>query len=403
MTPLRMAFIYGAQCLGERKFNFSDVWNDRRGLTGSELSYLKVARKMADRGHQVSLFTLMDEDSVAEWEGIPVHHYDRRGSCEVDVAFSWNESEPLRCMTPGSFKVVSWQLNKLDHCTPDSDNFVDAWMSPSECHRKMMVESRLSIGSVYGIYDRFYTPDPAIWSVVPHGCEPDRYRDLGVEKVPGRVIWASSPDRGLHWLLQEWPKIRRAAPHASLRVFYGLQSWIDHFMSPPASESVHSDLVEQRSRAFYIQDAIRRLEGHGVEIMDSVSRNRIDREMACAEVMAYSCDPVVWTEGFSVSLMESCAARACPVTTGVDALSSIYGGTIPMVDVPVSDNVGKFSDLVIRALTDRDYREVVNNRVEAFGRSHSWDSVADNIEGLIRSRVSPGDAADLSHKVSARV
>ena len=38
--------------------------------------------------------------------------------------------------------------------------------------------------------------------------------------MPGRVIWCSSADRGLHWLLSQWPKIKEAVPYASLKVFY---------------------------------------------------------------------------------------------------------------------------------------------------------------------------------------
>lgn len=382
---MRVAFIYGLRCLVARRFNFSDVWGDPQGLTGSELSFLKVAKGMADRGHEVRIFT-QKSGSPDVWEGIPVHDYEERGSHEVDAALSWNESEPLRQVSPLSVKAVSWQLNKFDHCTPDSDDFVDFWMSPSECHRTKML-SGLSIGSVYGFEDQTYRPDPSLWKVVPHGCEPDRYRSLGVEKVPGRVIWASSPDRGLHWLLQEWPKIRRSVPNATLRIFYGLDSWFRYMSEPGALMSGHPDLIEQVRRAAYVKEAVRRLSGHGLEVVSSVSRNQIDREMAEAEVLAYCCDPVTWTEGFSVTLLEACAARACPVTTAVDALPSVYGGVVPMADAPVRDHVGEFSDLVIRALTDPAYRGEVNDRAEALARRHSWDAVIDKIEELIKSKL----------------
>lgn len=396
-----MGFVYGPVCLVNRKFNFSDVWNDPRGLTGSELSYLKIAKKMSDRGHHVTLFTLSDDPGIDQWEGVFVRDYGERGLQELDVAFSWNESEPLRCMDGNAFKIVSWQLNKFDHCAPDSDDFVNMWMSPSECHRDLMVNSNLGIGSVYGIYDRTYRPDPSIWTVIPHGCEPGRYQGHHLKKVPGRVIWASSPDRGLHWLLQEWPKIKRAVPHATLKVFYRLQQWIDQFMSEPALSSAHPDIVEQRMRAVYINEAMRRLSGSGIEVIGSVSRNQIDNEMAVAEVLAYSCDPVSWTEGFSVTLMESCAARACPVTTAVDALPSVYGGVIPMIETPVKDNIGKFSDLVIRSLTDQKYREETNERVSNFGKFHSWDHVVDMIESEVQSRVPEFRNEPLEVSVSA--
>ncbi len=394
---LKIGFIYGPWCLKNREFNFSDVWNDPRGLTGSELSYLKVARGMADRGHRIRLYTLTRGPRIDNWEGLSVHGYDDRGNHGLDVAISWNESEPLRAVPSPVFKVVSWQLNKLDHCTPDVDTFVDMWISPSEAHRSRMVRGERPIGIVYGAQGVYIPDRPERWKVIPHGCEPDRYRKLGVDKVPGRVIWASSPDRGLHWLLQEWAKIRNAVPRATLKVFYSLESWSDGILSGASATSSDPDIIDQRGRALYIREAVRRLSGHGVEIVDSVSRNRIDREMAEAQVLAYSCDPVSWTEGFSVTLLEACAARACPVTTSVDALPEVYGGTVPMIELPVRDHIGEFSDLVVRALTDADYRDKVNGRVESFARSYSWESVTASLDDMIQTGLELRDSQKLAH------
>ncbi len=232
-----------------------------------------------------------------------------------------------------------------------------------------------------------YVPDPSRWEVLTNGCDPDSYDRLasdGVEKIPGRVMWGSSPDRGLHWLLQEWPKIRRAVPHAHLKIFYKVMKWADNIIAHPWGDP---SIQEQIRRAHYIKEALYRLSSHGVELVDSVSRRQIDREMAEAEVLAYSCDPVSWTEGFSVTLMEGCAARSCPVTTSVDALPEIYGGFIPMVRTPVKDHMSEFSDLVIRGLVDKDYRDGVNRTVRDLSSRYTWASLAQRLEGILERRL----------------
>ena len=80
---MRIAFVYGPFCLGGSDgsgnvfgFNFSDMWNDPRGLTGSELSFFKIAKGLANVGHDVHVFTFGRGGSVpSTWEGLFVHPF----------------------------------------------------------------------------------------------------------------------------------------------------------------------------------------------------------------------------------------------------------------------------------------------------------------------------------------
>lgn len=397
---MRIAFAYGPFCLGGssgsdtvRGFNFSNMWGDPRGLTGSEISFFRIAQEMSKLGHDVHIFTFgHDGPPPPSWEGVHVHPFKELYAPGVgeffDAAYSWNEAEVLRPLPSSVLRLCNLQINDFVHCRPGFGDIVDVWTSPSESHRQMVLSKPAHPIHLYqGDRPYSYIPDPDRWVVLTNGCDPsnyDRLYDSGVEKVPGRVIWGSSPDRGLHWLLQEWPKIRRAAPHAHLKVFYKVMKWADNIIAHPFGDPT---IMEQIRRAYYIKEALRRLAPLGVELVDSVSRREIDRQMAEAEVLAYSCDPVSWTEGFSVTLMEGCAAGSFPVTTAVDALPEIYGGHIPMVPVPVSEHMSEFSDLVIRGLTDPAYREEVNGRARALALQYSWDTLAARLEAILADRL----------------
>ncbi len=398
---MKIAFIYGPFCLGGsdtsgnhvKGFNFSNMWGDPRGLTGSEISFFRIAQEMAKLGHDVHAFTFgLDGPPPATWEGINVHPFNelyRPGvAATYDVAYSWNEAEVLRPLPSALLRLCNLQINDFTHCRPGFGDFVDVWTSPSESHRQMVLSKPAHPVHLYqGDQPYAYIPDPDRWVVLTNGCDPENYDRLyasGVTKVPGRVIWGSSPDRGLHWLLQEWPKIKRAAPHAHLKIFYKVMKWADNIIAHPYGDPT---IMEQIRRAHYIREALRRLTPLGVELVDSVSRREIDRQMAEAEVLAYSCDPVSWTEGFSVTLMEGCAAGSFPVTTAVDALPEIYGGHIPMVPVPVSQHTSEFSDLVIRGLTDPAYREEVNGKARALSRQYSWNLLAVRLEAILTGRL----------------
>ncbi len=395
---MKIAFAYGPFCLGasagggvSNPFNFDDMWGDPRGMTGSEISFFRIAQEVQKRGHDVHVFTFGRGPVPASWEGLHVHEFPTlyeiaSNPSAFDAVCSWNEAEVLRDLPDGPdgpLRVCNLQINDFVHCRPGFGKIVDVWTSPSESHRQMVLSKEAHpIHLRQGDPPYAYVPIPDRWAVLTNGCDPHIYS--GREKVPGRVVWASSPDRGLHWLLQEWPKIRRAAPHAHLRIFYKVMKWAENIVAHPFGDPT---IMEQIRRAYYIMEALRRLAPHGVELVDSVSRNQITDEMAKAEVLAYSCDPVSWTEGFSVTLMEACAAGSFPVTTAVDALPEIYGQHVPMVGVPVKDNMSAFSDLVIRGLNDRDYRDSVNSKVKSLAADYSWASLAARLEGIVTDRL----------------
>jgi len=335
-------------------FDYANIWTAQRGMSGSDLGLHRIAQECQKLGHDVTIYTFPADGTTlpATWEGLRVRHYDQRAEEEWDAAVVWNHPDALRGMR-AKLRAVSLQINTVLGRPGDT---VGCWLSPSEWHRA-----------------RLQNHHPAPFEVVPDGCDIEPFDALfaaGFQKVPGRVVWTSSPDRGLHWLLQEWPMIKRAVPHASLRVFYKLKPWLDHFRAPPALQE--NSIQEQHRRALYIEAAMPRLANMGVEFFDSVSRVEITKEVAAAECFGYSADTVIESEGFSCSTAEACAARSCPIITNVDAFPEIYGGTLPMVEMPLTKNAPIFRDLVIRALTDSAFRDDVNAKARALAERNTW-------------------------------
>lgn len=368
---MNLSFVYGLWSVGARPFNLGGLWTDPRGLTGSEVSFFSIAREMSARGHRVNIFTRCTTRSRTQWDGCDVRDYDElspASTSDSDVVLSWNEPDVLRGVNGRALRIVNQQLNDFDYCHPGYDDFVDVYTSPSDAHCE---------------YIKQFTPLPNKWEVLPNGCQAAQYPS--VERVPGRVIYASSPDRGLHLLLQEWPKIRRAVPHANLRVFYNFQPWFAAMSNETFSPFPH--VRECAHRAMYIKEAMDRLRDHGVEHCHSISRVRMAQEMAQAEVLAYPCDTIRYTEGFSVTLMEACASGVLPVTTDVDSLGAIYGSVVPMVKSPVAGRMGEFADLVIRGLTDNGWRSETVARTRSFSRSFEWTALAERLEKIIERRL----------------
>lgn len=355
-------------------FTFAGLWDDPRGLSGSEVAFVQYARALKAAGHEVTLYT---DSTDNDFEGMRVKGLESTAPERHDVAIAFNDPEPLRHF-PRSFRVFVQYVNSFDYCEHDMPSFVDLFVSPSEPHRAMLTEKSWPLRAGR------WTPDPSKWCVVPLACDPSEYANSclggrGLLKVSGRVIYCSSPDRGLHWVLQEWPAIKRAVPHAELHIYYRLRAWLDQW-----NTTKYNPALEQlRKRALYIEECMRRMgTSYGVHVHDAVSRREIAAALSSAEVLAYPCDTIAWTEGFSCSTLEACAARACPVIFATDALGDIYADVRP---VP-RGNIKQWRHRVIEALTEPKTREADNDRAEAFARKHTWTESTKTLLSEIQSR-----------------
>jgi glycosyltransferase involved in cell wall biosynthesis/predicted protein tyrosine phosphatase len=365
---MKIAFVYGTMCLGGRPYNFHDLYGDPRGMTGSEVGVIVFASEMARRGHDVRFY--VDNPNADSYEGVRVRPlpFLEKEMGDLDVLYSWSMPDYLRMAPPGVLRMNNQQLNDFTYCAWDYDKFVDVYTSPSQAHLEQM--SRL-------------TGSREKWVVLHNGVFPDDYRFD--RKVPGRVIYASSPDRGLHWVLQEWPKIRRAVPHAHLRVFYfSLKRWAGHFHNEENNKNRH--IREHARRGAYVLRALDQLKPAGVEMIGGVSRRGIAQEYSEAQVLAYPTDTTSWTEGFSVATLEGCASQALPVICTVDALEQIYGRVLPHVKPPMREHASQWSDMVIRALTDEPWRKQQAEKASAFAQDFAWPALAEQLEQIILQR-----------------
>jgi glycosyltransferase involved in cell wall biosynthesis len=368
---MRLAFLYGRFSLGQRPLDFDNLYDAPRGLTGSELSCVEYAQAMRDRGHEVTL-VVGQPMLPREWEGLTVCQLDNPKVVDgFDAVLSWNEPNLFLETSNEPLRVVNQQLNDFAYCRPGWEEHVDIVTSPSGHHLEFLKKQ---------------APGVKAWEVLPNGCDPAMYEDR--ERIPGRVIWASSADRGLHRLLEVWPEIKRRVPEASLRAFYNFQA-ADFDELEAVQQNVHPDLLEIAQRKRYIRYAMSKLAGPrwDVEHIGSVGRERMRIEFEKAMVLAYPTDTIRYTEGFSVTTMEACASGCLPVITDIDSLGHIYGDAVPMVhlgdDGLTRAKLGEFTDLVVRGLTDEAWRAESVTKCKSLAAKHAWPVLAARLEDII--------------------
>jgi len=368
---MKIAFLFGAWSIGNRPLDFNCLMSSPRGATGSEIGICLTAKEMADAGHDVHLFTVHFANKPDAWENVKLHHINNIHT-EIDSSFdaviSWSEPDLLRYVPASCIRVCYQMLNDWSYCQEGFHDVTDIFITVSNKLQKFITA-------------KMQYPSLEKWNVVPLGCVPELYSD---ERVPGRIVWTSSADRGLMNLLEIFPKVKKAVPEASLKIFYHFQYGDMLKIDPNSGHVNHPHVVEMAHRLRYCLDAIKRLASLGVEHVGSVSRDRINKELSEASVFAFPCDTVAFTEGFSCSTLEALASFTFPVISDMDCLGEVYNdsGAI-VIKSPVRQNLDEFTAQVIKGLTDKNYSNEVISKCREFAKKNTWKNTADKISNII--------------------
>lgn len=175
--------------------------------------------------------------------------------------------------------------------------------------------------------------DPTKVSAHWLGIDPTEIADTrDVTKIAGRVIHASSPDRGLAHLLEIWPTVRDAVPTAELHVTYGFWFWEKSEAVLPTDQAVPMRIERQRLHELLTQPGV-------------VNHGRLNREdflrlMASAEVWAYPC---IGGELCCKTALEAQVLQCLPVVVPTMALDET-------VQAGIKTTPERFAEALVMAL-----------------------------------------------------
>jgi glycosyltransferase involved in cell wall biosynthesis len=147
--------------------------------------------------------------------------------------------------------------------------------------------------------------------VVSNGIDVESIKSLEVTKRdPYRMIWSSSPDRGLVTLLQMFPAIRAKYPKANLHIFYGWDN-IDKVIAM-GNENLRG-LKEQ---------VMRLVQQPRVFWRGRVSQEQLHKEMLKSSAWLY---PTTFLETNCITALECRACGVYPIVSQIGALQETVG------------------------------------------------------------------------------
>lgn len=158
-----------------------------------------------------------------------------------------------------------------------------------------------------------------------------------IVRNPNKLFYASSPDRGLMLILQNWFRILERCPQAELYVAYGFENLIK------MGESLKDWRIP------YKEELESLMKQKGIHWLGRINQNEVLKHWFSTNVFWY---PNTFFETSCVSLMEAQACGAVPVTNKFGALETntlhgyLYEGT-PDKDVMCKiQQVHKVCDLI---------------------------------------------------------
>lgn len=312
----------------------TDLDGDDTQIGGGETAMIQVSRHLAMLGHDVTVFhDIKRPGRYDNVDYLPTAMFIPLAvQMEFDVLVCWDAPSLMNFADRAKVRVVAFQLN--DARIGIYDYMADLYFHPSEWHR-----------------DRFLRMFPEMTESkcrarMTNGIDPERYRGgESITRNDKRVIYSSSPDRGLHHLLRVWPNVVEQVSDAELHVFYDMDKWfeVDHQMEKEGLPSPTRERAREieRLRA----DGVPQVTFHG-----GVGQGRLAKEQLASGVMAYPCDPVQPTEGFSMTCLEAVTAGCQLITTDADALKELWANVqgVTVLPLPVDDNV--WIDTLVRTL-----------------------------------------------------
>jgi len=332
----------------------------RTGLGGSETMAWEMARRLAAIGNRVRFYGDC-QNMEGTFEGVEFLHYDRFRDVSCDVLVSSRRPH----MVDDSFNVrararICWvhDVTCGDALSHSRALRLDRILCLSQWHRDTFL-------SAYP----FVHPDQVL--VTRNGIDLSRFSKQ-VVRNPHRMIFSSSPDRGLQTAMTAMPHIRKRVPDAELHVFYGFKNW----ETVAQSSGNHDQLAIIRLLRGMIEEG----KQHGVHFHDRVDQDRLAHEFLQSGVWGY---PTWFTETSCITAMEAQAAGLRIVTSPVAALNETVGPRGRMIpgDWLSPDYLSQYVDAVVDAMQrpgDQDRADQAAYAAANFGLDSlalDWDAM----------------------------
>lgn len=311
----------------------------KTGTGGSEEAVIHLTKRWAKMGYDVTVFNNCPVEKTVD--GVRWTRYERFNPKDVfDVLIGWRNNPYLEQ------KAASTKLLDL-HDVPALKFF------PKESVK----DAKLMVKSQYHRSLFPHLPDEN-FIIINNGIDTDQFNRA--EKVQNNLVWTSSYDRGLEYLLEMWPQIKQEVPDATLDVAYGFNLF----------DMSARGRTEEGKR--WKKKMLDLLQQEGVTEHGRLPSDEVAQLYNKADVWAYPTD---FPEIDCITATKAMAAGCVPVTTDFAVMKERNKEGVIIEGSAADESVREeFRLKLIALLQDDERKRDIRSRIDV--SEFDWDNVA---------------------------
>lgn len=183
-----------------------------------------------------------------------------------------------------------------------------------------------------------------------------------IERNPNKLIYSSSPNRGLQYACQIFQQIHRQIPSTELHVYYGFANWEETLKKKKDS----NELIEMRLIKGLAESTA------GVYLHGRVSPVELAEAQLSSSVWLY---PTKWSETYCITALEARAAGLRTVSSNLAALPEVARGILLNGDAESLIYQKEAIQATKNALDNENWSDRFEMMNEA--QTHSWKEVSE--------------------------
>lgn len=327
---------------------------EERPLGGTETAVIRLAAALHDLGHEVIVFSAFENPPLSSPLYLPQKAIGDLGP--VDAFIAVREWRPLFLPVEAK-KMFLWTGDSHDQ--PQTIGFSD--LRIQEKIDQLLLVSEWHAESFCAASD--FPRDKV--RVLRNGIRAEYF--AGAEtRARKRLIYSSTPYRGLKHLLTIFPELLKKHPDAELDIF----SAYDVYREKPGVSTYHP-AAEKEFEILSAQFA----ELPNTTLRGNVKQSQLAREFMRSAILAY---PNTFEETSCITVLESQAAGCVPVTSRKGALPESVGDAGILIEGEPGSAAynAAFLDALDRLCSDDGLFEKLSKRGQERAKEFDWLNIA---------------------------
>ena len=325
-------------------------WSLKEGIGGSEEAIIRLSKQLAKKGWKVVVFAKPGPNTGLDESGVMWRNYwDCNLDDEFDIFVAWRAPFIFEKKIKAR-KSYLWLHDVMEpgEFTPNRIKNFTKCILLSDYHRSLFP----------------MIPDEKVLRS-GNGIDSDEFEALDgkYERDPHKMIYTSSHVRGLAYLYEIWPEVKKAVPEATLDVYYGRGSY----------DAVHKGNPERMKWMDDMEAKAKALDGvtdHG-----KAGQDFLNKEVMKSGIWCYPCP---FPEIYCITAIKMQAGGAVPVASNYAALDETiqYGHKQQFKEFD-DDDLNKYKESLIWWLQHPEEQAKVRPQMQTWARTQSWAAIAD--------------------------